>query len=125
MSQNDIQPSDGEPALIEVARNPTPDAEGGFFASPDDKRQAMLNKHQLDVHDRNLGLIGKITGSTDPSLNIASVIAGGLIVALFLCLGGAVFHGLDKLGPYIERLITGILTVGGFIFGVRQGGSEK
>lgn len=111
------------PGHIQLEKNPSPDKEGGFFSSVDEKKAA--NAHQLAVHDRNLGSIGRFTGSTNPSLNIAAAIAAGLLVALFVCLIASGFQGIANLGPYIEKLIAAVLTVSGFIFGVRQGGSDK
>lgn len=124
MSQDDSRP-DEPPKKIEIERNPTPDAEIGFFSSADEKRQTMINAHELQLLDRKLGWMGKYTGSTNPSLNIAAGIIAGLVIALFLCFIGAVVQGLAAFGPYVERIIAAILTVGGFIFGVRQSGSDK
>lgn len=123
MSQAVGQPDENR--KIAVERNPTPDGEGGFFSSADEKKQTMSNNHQLAIHDRNLGSIGKYTGSTNPSLNIAAAIIAGLVAALFACILGSSLQGLKEFGPYTERLIAAILTVGGFIFGVRQGSSDK
>ena len=91
----------------------------------DEKREKIRNQHELNVHDRNLGLIGKCPGSTNASLNIAFVIVGLLSIALFVCLLGGICSSWGPVGPYIERLIAAILTVGGFIFGVQQGSGSK
>lgn len=109
---------------IAVDKDPTPDEEGGFFSTADEKRQAMLNQHELAIHDRNLGLIGKVTGSTNASLNVAAIIIAALLVALMICLIGSAFLTENKFGSYVERLIAAILTVAGFVFGVRQAGSK-
>ena len=118
---NASDPPDAPPGHITVATNPTPENEGGFFSLSDEKRTAMQNKHQLDIHDRNLGQIGKVTGSTNASLNIAAIIVLALFLALLVCIGSACWSEKSVLGPYIERLIAAILTVAGFIFGVQQG----
>jgi hypothetical protein len=119
VSQN-VQP-DPTPARITVQKNPTPEGEGVFFSSDEEKRQAQNNRHQLDIHDRNLGMIGKVTGSTNASLNVAAIIIAALFVALLICLVAAWTSEKSILGPFIERLIAAILTVAGFIFGVQQG----
>jgi len=84
----------------------------------------MQNSHELAVHDRKLGLIGRLTGSTNPSLNIAAMIAMALLTALLLCISVEGWVGKGVLSPYIERLIAAVLAVAGFIFGVQQGGQR-
>lgn len=120
MSQDQPEP----PGKIKLDPNPNPEDEAEAFSNADERREARKNSHDLAVLDRNLGWIGRCTGSTNPSLNVAAVIAAALALALFLCLGGAAINGLEKFSVIIERLIAGILTVAGFIFGVTQS-SEK
>lgn len=122
MSPKPASPPQGR---IEVDKDPTPAEEAREFETSDDRRQEQRNKHELALHDRQLGRIGGYTGSTNPSLNIAAALLAGLLVALLGCLLGAITSGLATIGPYIERLIAAILTVASFIFGVRQGGSGK
>jgi hypothetical protein len=66
-------------------------------------------------------MIGKVTGSTNASLNVAAIIIAALFVALLICIVGSAISEKSILGPFIERLIAAILTVAGFIFGVQQG----
>jgi uncharacterized membrane protein len=114
-------PHDAPVGHIAVAKDPTPEGEGGFFSSDDEKRQTLQYNHQLAIHDRNLGMIGKITGSTNASLNVAAIIIAALFVALLICIVGFAISEKSILGPVIERLTAAILTVAGFIFGVQQG----
>ena len=124
MSQDASQPD--PPAKISIGKNPTPSEEETFFSSADEKRQAMSNKHELDVHDRKAGIIGKATGSTNASLNIAFVIAVSFLAAMIFCLIGALFSANPLFSQHIEKIIAAILAVAGFIFGVQQGaGKDK
>jgi hypothetical protein len=102
---------------VELDKDPTAEEEEEFFETADERRQKQRDTHALAVLDRNLGWIGRYTGSTNAPLNIASAILVGLFAALFLCLGGAAYSGLASVGNYIERLIAAILTVSGFVFG--------
>lgn len=112
------------PAKTKIDPNPTPDAEANTFSTIDERREGIRNRHSLDIHDRNLGSIGRFTGSINSSLNIAFVLLAGLLMALFVCLAAAIFKGMSEFGPHIEKLITAILTVGGFIFGVKSGADK-
>jgi hypothetical protein len=123
--KQDSGPPEPTAGKLAVDPNPSPDKEGGFFSSADEKRQGIQNKHELDLHDRKAGWIGKITGSTNSSLNVATAMVAGLTIALFICLGGGIYKGFSEFSPFIEKLIAAILTVGGFIFGVGQGRSDK
>jgi hypothetical protein len=121
----DNKPPEPTSGVLRIDPNPSPDKEGGFFSSSDEKRQGIQNRHELDLHDKKAGWIGKITGSTNASLNVATAIAAGLTIALFICLVGGISKGFSEFGPFVEKLIAAILTVGGFIFGVGQSRSEK
>lgn len=109
---------------VKLEKDPSPEGEGGFFSSPDEKMRVLENNHALSVLDRQLGLIGRVTGSTNPSLNIAFVIAAALLAILGLCIG-SVAWGAKALEPFVERVLAAILSVAGFIFGAHIGGGNK
>ena len=101
-------------------------ASTSFEILGEDTDDAMSNKHELDVHDRKAGIIGKATGSTNASLNIAFVIAVSFLAAMIFCLIGALFSANPLFSQHIEKIIAAILAVAGFIFGVQQGaGKDK
>ncbi len=108
--------NDDPPGKIRVDSEPTPDEEANAFSTKDERREQRKHEHQLAILDRDLGWIGKATGSRNASLNVASVILIGMFIALFICLALSSQH--------VEKIITAILTISGFIFGVKQGKSE-
>lgn len=114
-----------ESGRVRVEQSPTPEQEADKFSNADEGREDKRNKHALEVLDRNLGWIGKCTGSTNPSLNIAAVIAAALCLCLLLAFIGAAVSGIDKMSAVIERLVAAILAVAGFVFGVTQGSGNK
>lgn len=117
---------DDENHRIDLEKNPTPDDEGGFFSSSDEKRVVRKNEHDLALIDRQLGLLGRITGSTDSSLNIAWFIAALLLLALLFCLFDAAGNEQSKLVGYVDKIISVIAAIAGYIFGSsrnRGGGS--
>lgn len=116
MTQESGRDDETERSIV-LEKNPTPDDEGGIFSTSDEKRQVRKNEHDLALIDRQLGWLGRITGSTDSSLNIAWFIAAFLLIALLFCLIVSASNAQSQLSGYIDKIISVIAAIAGYIFG--------
>ncbi len=112
LSQDEVPPT------IEIDRSPTAEEEAESFSSSEARAR---RKHELDITGQHLGMIGKFTGSTNPSLNIATVIAAGFFIVLLIVVVASFGFAESRYSGLIEKLIAALLSVASFIFGVRQG----
>ena len=99
-------------ATVAVDPNPTADKESRDFENDDDRRR---REHELALLGMRQGLIGKITGSSNESLNNGALVL--LILAILLCIAEWVQYSGVKLDNVTDGIIKIMLTVVGFIFG--------
>ena len=110
---------------VQLDPNTSPEAEAEEFATPDERKEARAHNHELkklDIEFKTLrakqGWIGKVTGSANPNLNIA------FVIIVVLCFAYIATYLPDKLDDSVKELrryiIGGILTVAGFVFGVKS-----
>jgi len=100
---------------LSVDPNPTPDKEAQDFENEDERRLRRERRHEIELLERRQGIIGRVTGSSNASLN------NGILVFLLLAVLLCVAEGFQYLGVPNEAIIDGIiklmLMVVGFIVG--------
>jgi hypothetical protein len=119
--QKAIQPTGKKSRSLD--RTPTPEEESKDFENPDEKMLQGQRAHELDVLSRKQGIIGKLTGSENSSLNTALVI----LLCLVFLLAASMFYAAYFPEPgkqAIDNCFKAILAVAGYIFGVQTGGKN-
>ncbi|MDP9569649.1 UNVERIFIED_ORG: hypothetical protein J2W66_000109 [Agrobacterium larrymoorei] len=113
-----------EEPQLQLDPNPTPKAESQDFSNPDDIRRGQDYAHQLALLDRNQGYIGKLIGSSDSNLTIAFCIIGIAGLTCLGCLVGMIWQP-EIFSDALKFFGTVIMTVAGYVFGVKKSDSEK
>lgn len=109
------QATQSDERVINLARNPDPNAEAESQFMTEEERLDKRNKdHELAMLSKRQGLIGKIIGSSVPSLNIAFF----LLTITLAVISGMIFWGdYNQLKETIDKLIALELTIVGYILG--------
>ena len=98
--------------LIRKPLWPSPEGEAEAFSTVDELKLAAERAHELNVLEKEMGFIGKITGTTNISIKVAFVVEFGLFVLVACCIIWEAPNGV------IDKLVTAMMTIIGFIFGV-------
>ncbi|MGX5718568.1 hypothetical protein [Shinella zoogloeoides] len=109
---------------LQLDPNPTPKAESQEFSNPDEIRRGQDYAHQLALIDRNQGSIGRLIGSTESNLTIAFAV----IVVAGLCCVGCLIGMAWQPDVFLDAMKffgTTILTVAGYVFGVKSSSSNQ
>lgn len=109
-----VQPDPSKRSLS-VDPDPTPDKEAQDFENEDERRLRHERLHELVLLQKRQGIVGRITGSDNVSLN------NGILVFLLLAVLLCVTEVLQYLGLHGDAIIDGLiklmLMVVGFTFG--------
>ncbi len=101
-----------EDETIEIAASPSPEEEAESFSTADERKQSAERAHQLAVKEIEMGFIGKFTGTANIPIKVALTVVVGLFLLVAFCLVWGAPDGV------IDKLVTAIMTIVGFIFGV-------
>jgi hypothetical protein len=111
-----------EPQL-RIDPNPSPKDEARDFQNSDERRLAATHSHELAMIDARRGLIGRLTGSTNDSMNTGLFI----LVCGLLLLAGSMVGGLfrpEAFSGTTDNLFKFVLTVSGYVFGTKVAQKE-
>lgn len=109
---------------LKVEQNPTPRDEAREFENPDERAKAAARGHELALLKAKTGWIGRLTGSTNESMNTGLLL---LLICLAL-LGFSIIvnaEGIPGFSGITDNLFKLVLTLAGYVFGTGRNSSQS
>ena len=110
----------GIQSSIQLDADPSPRNEAlAYETQAQAAARERANSHELAMIRARKGWVGCLTGSVNETLNTGLLILVLALVLLAATLVGAAYRP-DVFGPYVDRTFQLVLTVSGFVFGVKM-----
>jgi hypothetical protein len=109
---------------LELDRNPSPKDEAKDFQNADETLLSKNHAHELAMIKAKLGIVGKITGSTNDAMNTGLFI---FICCTGLLVGSGVggFFRPDAFSAITDTLLKLFPAIVGYVIGTKVAGKEK